>query len=93
MTVYCPESYQHERHVDMEEENTTCIFYLNTSDGNTSIYDRNGTTLLKEIEPIENRLVIFDGKYLHAGHSPSKNKNRVLINMNFVTPQTMNYLL
>lgn len=93
MTVYCPESYQHERHVDMEEENITCIFYLNTSDGNTSIYDRNGTTLLKEIEPIENRLVVFDGKYLHAGHSPSKNKNRVLINMNFVTPQTMNYLL
>ena len=84
MTLYSFQSYQHEIHTDMEVDNITCIFYMNTSDGNTLIYDKDGKTLLKEIEPVENRVVIFDGKYPHAGHSPSKNKNRVLINMNFV---------
>ena len=32
----------------------------------------------------ENRLLIFDGNLPHTGHSPSKNKFRILINMNLL---------
>jgi hypothetical protein len=34
------------------------------------------------ILPKENRLLYFDGKILHTGHSPSDRKNRILLNFN-----------
>lgn len=76
MTMYNSEKFRHEFHTDAPFPHVTAIFYLNTSDGNTIIADR-------EVEPVENRLVIFDGLIEHTGHSPSQHKNRVLINMNF----------
>jgi len=87
MTLYNPLNYRHEVHTDFEDEHTTAIFYLNTSDGNTVIFDREGKKLLKEVEPIENRLVIFDGLLQHTGHSPSTHKSRALINMNFANKE------
>ncbi len=89
MTLYNPLNHKHEIHTDFEEEHTTAIFYLNNSDGNTIIFDREGKKLLKEIEPVENRLVIFDGLLMHTGHSPSKHKSRALINMNFIDPELL----
>lgn len=87
MTLYNPSEYQHEVHTDyVDLEHTTAIFYATTSDGNTLIYDKNKENLIVEIEPISNRLVIFDGLLPHTGHSPSKHKNRLLFNMNFVDP-------
>ena len=83
MTLYNPEKYKHDIHVDIPLKHITCIFYINNSDGNTIIYDYNKTIIIKEIEPVENRLLIFDGNLPHTGHSPSKNKFRILINMNF----------
>ena len=85
MTVYNPEKYRHELHTDLYgDEHMTCIFYMNTSDGNTLLFDRKGENLIQEVEPIENRLLIFDGLMQHTGHSPSKHKSRVLVNMNFI---------
>jgi len=89
MTVYNPEKHMHSIHTDLEYfgepiKHITCIFYMNDSDGCTTIFDRDGTTLLKEIEPVENRLLVFDGRLPHVGFSPAKNKNRVLININFM---------
>lgn len=78
MTLYNPDKHQHEYHTDFDFPHTTAIFYVNTSDGNTILTDGS------EIEPLENRLFIFNGLQHHTGHSPSKHKNRVLINMNFV---------
>jgi hypothetical protein len=92
MTLYNPEKYRHELHTDYSYEHTTAIFYLNSSDGNTLLFDREGTNLLTEVEPIENRLLIFDGLLQHTGHSPSMHKSRVLINMNFMTPELINEL-
>lgn len=86
MTLYNPNKYRHDIHTDLPSSynNITTIFYLNTSDGDTLIFDYDKTTLLKSVTPIENRLVVFDGNLPHTGHSPSKNKNRILINTNFV---------
>lgn len=92
MTMYNPNHHRHELHTDFPQEHTTAIFYMNTSDGNTLLFDRNGKKLIQEIEPIENRLVIFDGLMQHTGHSPAKHKSRVLINMNFMTPELVQEL-
>ena len=92
MTLYNPEKYRHELHTDYSYEHTTAIFYLNSSDGNTLLFDREGEKLLTEVEPIENRLLIFDGLLQHTGHSPSTHKSRVLINMNFMTPELIDEL-
>ena len=92
MTLYNPEKYVHEIHVDYPYEHTTAIFYLNSSDGNTLLYDREGKELLAEVEPVENRLLVFDGLMKHTGHSPAEHKSRVLLNMNFMTPDLINQL-
>lgn len=86
MTVFNSLNHRHEMHTDYPQEHMTAIFYLNTSDGNTLLYDRDGKELLTEVEPIENRLLVFDGLLQHTGHSPSKHKSRVILNMNFMTP-------
>ena len=83
MTLYNPDKHQHEYHTDFDFPHTTAIFYVNTSDGNT-VLKSNGPANGLEVEPVENRLFIFNGLKSHTGHSPSKNKSRVLINMNFV---------
>lgn len=38
--------------------------------------------VVKEIKPMANRLVIFNGLRFHTGHSPSTHKRRVLLNFN-----------
>jgi hypothetical protein len=45
--------------------------------------DESKLTVQKEIEPKANRLLIFDGHYLHTGHVPAHHNNRVLLNSNF----------
>ena len=40
-------------------------------------------TIRKEIEPRENRLVVFDGLHIHNGHFPSKHNTRIILNSNF----------
>lgn len=89
MTVFNPSNYRHELHTDFPCEHVAAIFYINSSDGNTMIFDRSGLELIAEIEPVENRLVIFDGLMTHTGHSPSKNKSRVLMNLNFMDTKTI----
>ena len=89
MSVYNPNKHMHAIHTDLEYfgepiKNVTCIFYMNDSDGCTTIFDRDATTLLREIEPVGNRLLLFDGTLPHSGHSPSEYKNRVLLNINFM---------
>jgi hypothetical protein len=67
------------------------ILYKNTSN-HTSPEELNkyiesnkdSFNLLTTIVPKENRLVYFDGKLLHTGHSPSDRKNRILLNFNLI---------
>lgn len=78
-------------------QNITTIFYItNNLDSETIIYDKRiinkednenldikKLKILKEIHPRKNRLVAFDGSYLHTGHSPVYENKRILINSNF----------
>jgi len=81
MTLYNPQGYRHSFHVDSQEPHTVCIYYVNNSDGDTIILGDNGN--LERVAPKANRLIVFNGRYLHTGHSPSRHKNRILINANF----------
>lgn len=93
MTVYNGNDYKHTPHVDLEIDHLASIFYITNSDGETEIYnetchtmdqyesmDLTNLTVKHKIIPKENRLLIFDGRYLHTGHSPSKTKTRIIIN-------------
>ena len=93
MTVYTPGGMRCDPHVDSEHPHIATIFYLNDSDGNTVIFnerfegspeiDESKLTVQKEIEPKANRLLIFDGHYIHTGHVPAYHNNRVILNSNF----------
>ena len=78
--------------------NITTIFYItDNEDAETVIFDKKiirpsdkkelsicNLNVLKKIDPKKNRLVIFDGLYLHTGHSPTREDKRILINSNFI---------
>lgn len=93
MTLFNPTQHIHHFHVDYPFPHYASIYYVNDSDGDTVIYneryngerdlDVSNLTVMHRIKPKANRLVIFDGFHYHTGHSPSKNKNRILINSNY----------
>jgi len=93
MTVYTPGGMRCDPHVDSPYPHVATIFYLNDSDGNTVIFnekfegdpnfDESKLTIQREIEPKANRLLIFNGHYIHTGHVPAKHNNRVILNSNF----------
>ena len=83
MTLYNPEEYRHEFHVDSDESHMVCIYYVNDSDGDTVILGDPSDTQFQRVRPVANRLLCFNGKHMHTGCSPSKTKHRILINANF----------
>jgi len=54
------------------------IFYLNNNDGYT-LFECG-----KRIESVANRVVIFDGKLKHCGTSCTNQKNRIVLNINYI---------
>ena len=86
------EDFIHPPHVDFHFPNTASVFYVNESDGDTILYNvkRNDVAHYKDlkiydrISPKPNRLVLFDGDHLHTGCSPTKYKQRILINSNYI---------
>ena len=92
MTVNRGESIILDPHVDFFFPHVSSILYINNSDGNTIIYNQKYNdhdrydqklTVKEEIEPVANRLLIFDGLYIHTGCTTSKYNRRILINSNF----------
>ena len=89
MTVATGVEVKHDPHVDIPNvPNTTTIYYVSDSDGDTLVYNETREsaeyTVKDIVTPKKNRLLIFDGSHYHTGHSPMNNQNRVLINSNFI---------
>jgi len=92
MTLFNPIKFMHTPHTDLDIPHTTAILYITDSDAKTIVYNEKGPyenlpetlTVKDEILPKENRLVIFDGLYIHTGFSPSQYNDRILINVNLV---------
>ena len=84
----------HDTHVDFVDQTSykSVIFYVNETDGDTTLFNERYTsdfkdrtqTIMKKVQPKENRLLVFEGDLLHTGSSPINYSNRILINCNFI---------
>lgn len=70
--------------------NTTAIFYVDDSDGDTVIFNEvydgsipESVTVKDRVKPKSNKLIVFDGNMYHAGSLPLDYKSRITINFNF----------
>jgi hypothetical protein len=89
LPTYMP-SIKNNPHVDMAYDHLVCLYYVNDSQGPTSIYKEKlteisvenvGTTvfeLLQEVEPKKGRCVFFNGMHYHASSSPINDKRCIL---------------
>ena len=66
---------QHPWHIDSTENNTSMIYYINDSDGDTFI----NKTETQRVTPKANSAVIFPSNWWHASSNPTKGK-RIVIN-------------
>jgi hypothetical protein len=77
-------------HVDFKnttEQLISAIYYVNDSSGDTLIFDQRfgqsgPLTVKTRVTPKKGRLVVFDGRLLHAGNTPRSNAPRININFN-----------
>jgi hypothetical protein len=92
MTTWSKDEFLHSPHIDFTFPYTGALFYVNETDGDTIFYKDKGLKEYDRVSPKPNRLVIFDGDQLHAGHAPTKHKNRILINSNYIKEKEYNEL-
>ncbi len=63
----------------------TGIYYVNDSDGCTTIEHPDGSKIL--IEPVADSFVVFNGNTKHSAQLPLKTNTRVVVNVNFLGEQ------
>ena len=94
LTLFHRPKYRHLPHIDIHDsyripKYVAAIIYINDTDGDTVIYDHKqewaesyptNMKIKKTITPKPGRLLLFDGSYVHTGHSPSEHQTRILLN-------------
>ena len=83
-------------HTDWTTPHETCIYYLNSTDGDTVLFDQTydvslsitdndskKKNVITKISPIQGRAVLFDGLQYHASN-PSKTNLRFVLNINYI---------
>jgi hypothetical protein len=70
-------------HIDAVTPHIVCLYYVNDSDGDTSLFDNDRKTVIQSITPKKNRVVLFDGSIPHSSGYPQKSK-RCVINFNLI---------
>lgn len=98
LTTYRGEQIKFKAHTDTNGEHWTSIFYLTTCNSPTILYDHRQLNVkelyenkinqddLEEfvrIDAVENRLLIFEGNYVHTGLCAHDVPVRLLLNSNF----------
>jgi len=71
-------------HTDMDLNQQTAIFYLNTNNGYTKFQDNS----LQDVPSVANRLLTFYGGLKHCGASATDCNNRIVLNINYI-PTTL----
>ena len=66
-------------HIDLLESHHVLIYYVNDSDGDTFLFDKN-KKIVNRISPKKGRILFFNGDILHASSLPIKSKYRSVIN-------------
>tara|TARA_R100000458_G_scaffold14254_1_gene12083 strand:+ start:45 stop:539 length:495 start_codon:yes stop_codon:yes gene_type:complete len=67
-------------HTDMDLNQQTGIFYINTNNGYTKFQDNT----LDDVPSVANRFLTFSGQLKHAGASPTDINNRIVLNINYI---------
>ena len=67
-------------HTDMDLNQQTAIFYLNTNNGYTKFQD----DTFDDVPSVANRLLTFYGGLKHCGSSCTDQNTRVLLNINYI---------
>jgi hypothetical protein len=79
-------------HLDRQTKHISFIYYINTNDGGTILFENDGKTILKKVDCIENRVLVFDGLTPHAG-IPSTNNDKCVINFNVLEKEKLTKLI
>ena len=67
-------------HTDMDLNQQTAIFYLNTNNGYTKFQDNT----LEDVHSVANRLLTFYGGLKHCGASCTDSNYRIVLNINYI---------
>lgn len=70
------------RHVDYKFDHLVLLYYINTTDGDTVLFDNNNQ-ILERISPRRGRCVLFDGNIAHASSSSTLSP-RLVLNTNII---------
>lgn len=94
LTLPRPELPEEQRidnlHVDYKSPHLVLIYYVNSTDGDTLLYE--GSKIRERVSPRRGRAVLFDGSILHAS-STSTLSPRIIINNNIrIGDQHGNYV-
>jgi len=86
--------FVHPPHVDTDIKHKVGIFYLDTCNGDTCIYDRHylgnsdhdytGANIVDRSSSIENKFITFPGNVVHSSSTPTDIKRRLAINYNYI---------
>ena len=94
MNTITDKSYLTGAHTDQSIPHKTALLYMDDADGDTVIYKERYEpgepepeifTVIGEVNPKKNRLLIFDGLHYHAGTTPTKVARRVIMNINYIS--------
>ena len=69
-------------HIDAFEEHYVALYYVNDSDGDTILFDKDEKTIIDRITPKKGRCLFFKGDIPHSASGPVKSKYRIVINTN-----------
>jgi len=78
---YLSEKGSNPVHVDLEIPHMSMIYYINDSDGDTVFYENDKE--IQRVQPIKNRLVVFEGPLRHCSNHPKNHEHRFVLNAVF----------
>lgn len=100
MSTRTPYPVKHSPHVDWDDHHMSAVYYVNDSDGDTTFFkekrdetlsvssyewSKNRTfTVDKQVSPIADRIVVFDGLTYHSSTTPCNTDYRIIINFNWL---------
>ncbi len=67
-------------HKDFDLEHTVALYYVNDSDGDTILFNKD-MTIKEKVSPKAGRLLFFNGNILHTGSHPVLSKYRMCVNI------------